>query len=155
MSSHAPLALAIRTFGFAALVATLPTPAVAQDISLPRLSVAKVIYEPPASGSSSATVRVTVANAAGGAATSTDQPVVVKIILVNPNGRNTTYEAPIRASIPGGATQSGVISVPAIYMKDAGTHTVTAWAAVPVSGGKTPVRSPDRIEKIMIGNPGR
>lgn len=149
--------LAIRasvTLGVVAQLA-IAAPAVAQDPSTPQLSVAKIQYEPPVDGSSAATVKVTVANAVGRAATPSDRPVVVKIILVNPNGRRTNLETALRTSIPGGGTQTGVISVTPIYMREVGTHTVTAWPSLAASSGSAELRSPDKVEKIIVSNPAR
>lgn len=139
-----------------ASLSPLATWAEAQDPSTPQLSISKIIYEPPATTGGSGTLRVTVANASGHAATPSDRPTTVKLTWVDPSGRTTSLETNIRASIPGGATQTGIISVTPIYMDKTGTHTLTAWAVVPAGSGNTGViRSPDKVEKVIVGNPPR
>lgn len=145
---------AVASLGVIALLATT-APALAQDPGTPQLSISKILFEAPVAGSTAGTMKVTVANATGRAATPSDRPVVVKIVLVNPNGRSTTYETSIRGSIPGGGAQTGVISAPAIYMREVGTHTVTAWATLSAGNGATALRSPDKIEKILVSGPPR
>lgn len=127
----------------------------AQDPNAAQLTVAKIEYLPSPQSGKSASLRVTVANAAGRNPTPPTEPLLVKVVVASPSGRNATYETTIRASISGGGTQTGIVSVTPIYMNEVGTHTLTASASVATGVGGAAIRAPDKVEKILIGSPAR
>lgn len=147
-----PAALA----GILALALAIPSiavPARAQDPTAPALSVSKIIYQGPTrEASGNLTFSVTVTNAEGRAPTPTSEPVIVKVIMTDPTGRRTEYEGRITTSIAPNGSQTGVISAPAIYMRE-GTYSLMASASLPATATRSVIRSPDKVDKVIIGAP--
>lgn len=151
-----PLARPAILVGIIALALAAPptsTLALAQDPTAPALSVSKIIYQGPSrEGSGNVTFSVTVTNAEGRAPTPPSDPVIVKVIMTDPSGRRSEFEGRITTSISPNGSQTGVVSAPAIYMRE-GTHSLMAWASLPATSTRAVIRSPDKVDKVIIGAP--
>ncbi len=140
-----------RTVFLAALAlsaATLPVVGAAQP-STANLNIARIYHDGPLTEGKPATFRVTVRNGNQRLATPSQEPVIIKLIVLDPAQKRTELEGKIANGVGANGSQTGVVADVPIYMK--GTYTLTAYAEVPPKAGRAIIRSPDRTETFTVG----
>jgi hypothetical protein len=131
----------------AALVVAAPAaPALAQYNA--QLQIARIFHNGPLKVGGN-TFRVTVRNSSATAPTPYREPVVVKLIVLDPDQKRSEYEATIVTGI--GTNGDQTAGFPNVQIKKPGAHTVTAYAQVPPKPGRADIRSTDRTEVFNVG----
>lgn len=128
------------------------SPTAAAQPNTANLNIARIYHDGPILEGKPATFRVTVRNGNQRVATPSREPVVIKLIVLDPAQKRTEHEARIASGIGANGSQTGAVAAVPIYMK--GTYTVTAYAEVPPQPGRAPIRSPDRTETFTVGAEG-
>lgn len=140
MGRHIVSGLVIVAAVFAAL------PASAQPSAA--LSISRIFHNGPLKVGDN-TFRVTVRNGTQTAPTPAREPVIVKLIVLDPQQNRSEFEATIPGGI--GANGSQTAAFPNVMLHKPGPHTVTASAYVPPRPGRADIRAADKSEVFNVG----
>ncbi|MEZ5416738.1 MAG: hypothetical protein R2708_05275 [Vicinamibacterales bacterium] len=139
----------IRSASLVAALAVLAAPALpALAQSNAQLQVARIFHNGPLKTGTN-TFRVTVRNSSQTAPTPFREPVVVTLIVLDPDQQRSQYEATIPSGI--GTNGSQTAAFPNVQLHKTGSHTVTAYARVPPKSGRPDIKSADRSEVFNVG----
>jgi hypothetical protein len=114
----------------------------------PSLTVARIFHNGPLQVGAN-TIRITVRNANQIAPTPHGEPVVVKVIVLDPDQHRSEYQAQIGGGIGINADQTA--AVPGVMLSKPGSYTVTAQASLPPQAGRPDIKSPEKTEVFAVG----
>jgi hypothetical protein len=152
MKRHQETVMKKTLFALALAGITLATsPASAQFVgnnAYPILTVARIFHNGPLQAGSN-TLRVTVRNGNQIAPTPHGEPVLVTLIVLDPDQRRSEYQGQIAGGI--GINASQTAAIPGVTLSKAGSYTITARASLPAQAGRPDIKSPDRTDVFAVG----
>lgn len=128
------------------LIAGAASPAWAQYSA--QLQIARIFHNGPLTPGAN-TFRVTVRNSSQRTPTPAREPVIVTLVVLDPDQKRSEYEAKITLGI--GANGDQTAAFPNVMLHKPGAHTVTASAYVPTRPGEAVIKTQDRTEVFNVG----
>jgi surface-anchored protein len=114
----------------------------------PILTIARIFHNGPLQMGSN-TLRITVRNGNQVAPTPQGEPVVVKLIVLDPDQHRSEYQSQIPSGI--GINSDQTAAIQGVTFSKPGSYTVTAQASLPPQAGRPDIKSPDRTEVFAVG----
>ncbi len=122
-------------------------PLAAQPGLAPSLSISRITHNGALKQGAPATFRVTVQNTSQRVPTPSGEPVLVKLVVLDPDQKRVEYDTQTRGIGPRG---NGNAAFANVALDKPGTYTVISYAAMPDKPGRKEIRSPDRTQTFNV-----